>query len=169
MSQHTETPHTSDPAAAEKVKELIGDERLAMLTSVDSDGKLVSRPMALQRLDDDGSLWFLTDDTSPKARQLIRDDRTNLAFQSRGTWISVSGSAQIVEDRDTIHELWNSGAEAWFPDGPDSPGVAALRVDPDTAEYWDSPGGRISSVIAYAKAKITGERPNVGEAKVVDL
>ncbi len=169
MSHHTETPHTADAAAAEKVRELIGDERLAMLTSVDSDGKLVSRPMAVQRLDDDGTLWFLTDDTSPKARQLIRDSRVNLAFQSRGTWISVSGSAEIVEDRATIEGLWNKGAEAWFPDGPSTPEVAALRIDPDTAEYWDTPGGRVSSVLAYAKAKLTGERPDVGEAKVVEL
>lgn len=169
MSHQTQTPHTADAAAAEKVKDLIGDERLAMLTTVDSDGKLVSRPMALQRLDDDGTLWFLTDDTSPKARQLVRDNRTNLAFQSRGTWISVSGSAEIVEDRQTIEELWNKGAEAWFPDGPSTPEVAALRIDPDTAEYWDAPGGRVSSVLAYAKAKLTGDRPNIGEAKVVDL
>lgn len=169
MSHQTETPHTASADAAEKVKELIGDERLAMLTTVDSDGKLVSRPMAVQRLDDDGTLWFLTDDTSPKARQLIRDSRTNLAFQSRGTWISVSGSGEIVEDRATIEGLWNKGAEAWFPDGPSTPEVAALRIDPDTAEYWDAPGGRVSSVLAYAKAKLTGERPNIGEAKVVEL
>lgn len=169
MSHQTETPHTASADAAEKVKELIGDERLAMLTTVDSDGKLVSRPMAVQRLDDDGTLWFLTDDRSPKARQLIRDSRTNLAFQSRGTWISVSGSGEIVEDRATIEGLWNKGAEAWFPDGPSTPEVAALRIDPDTAEYWDAPGGRVSSVLAYAKAKLTGERPNIGEAKVVEL
>lgn len=169
MTHHTQMPHTSERTAAEKVKDLIGDERLAMLTTVDGDGKLVSRPMALQRMDDDGTLWFLTDDTSPKAQQVIRDHRTNLAFQSRGTWISVAGSAQIVEDRQTIEELWDSGAEAWFPDGPSTPEVAALRIDPDTAEYWGSPGGRISSVIAYAKAKLTGERPNIGEAEVVDL
>lgn len=169
MSHQTQTPHTADAAAAEKVKDLIGDERLAMLTTVDSDGKLVSRPMALQRQDDDGTLWFLTDDTSPKARQLMRDSRVNLAFQSRGTWISVSGSGEIVEDRQTIEELWNKGAEAWFPDGPSTPEVAALRIAPDTAEYWDAPGGRVSSVLAYAKAKLTGDRPNIGEAKVVDL
>lgn len=163
------TPHTSDPAAAEKVKELIGDERLGMLTTVDSDGKLVSRPMALQRLDDDGTLWFLTGRDSAKAEQLERDPRINVAFQSRGTWISVAGRGTLVEQRDTIHDLWNAGADAWFPDGPDSPEAIALRVDPGTAEYWDTPGGRVASVLAYAKSKLTGDRPDIGEAKVVDL
>jgi general stress protein 26 len=165
----TEATHTADPDAAEKVKGLIGDERLAMLTTVEPSGKLVSRPMALQRIDDDGTIWFLADRTSAKADQLERDSRVNLAFSSRGTWISVVGDAYLDGNRTVIHDLWNSGAEAWFPDGPDAPDVTALRVDPHTAEYWDSPGGRVASVLAYAKSKVTGDRPDIGETKVVDL
>ncbi len=165
----TNTPHTSDQETAAKVRELIADEKLGMLTTVDPQGKLVSRPMALQRVDEDGTLLFLTDSTTPKAEQVERDHRVNVAFSSSGTWISVSGSGTLHHDRDLIHDLWNAGVDAWFPDGPDSPEVVVLRVDPDTAEYWDTPGGRIASVLAYAKSRITGDRPDVGEAKVAGL
>ena len=55
-------------------------------------------------------------------------------------------------------ELWNSVVEAWFPDGPDDDGVVLLKVEADSAEYWDSPGGRVATAISFAKAKLTGER-----------
>lgn len=165
----TNTPHTSDQASADRVRELIADEKLGMLTTVDEQGKLVSRPMALQRVEDDGTLLFLTDSTTPKADHLARDQRVNVAFQSSGTWISVSGSGELQQDPALVHELWNAGADAWFPDGPDSPDVAVLHVTPDTAEFWDTPGGRVATVVAYAKSRITGDRPDVGEAKVVNF
>lgn len=154
----------------QKVRELIEDSRIAMLTNVDrGQGRLVSRPMAVQEVEDDGTLWFFTSESAPKADQIDADPTVNVAFSSKGSWVSLAGRAVLVEDRAKIHDLWNPGAEAWFPDGPDSPDVGLLRVDPDSAEYWDSPGGRLASVIAYAKAKVTGERPDVGENEVVEL
>lgn len=156
--------------ATEKVNDLISDIKIAMLTNVDrGQGRLVSRPMAVQQVEDDGTIWFFADDTSPKADQLEVDPTVNVAFTSKGTWVSVAGRATVVEDQAKIDELWNKGVEAWFPDGKDSPGVALLRIDPDSAEYWDSPGSKISTALAYAKSKVTGDRPDVGENEVVEL
>ncbi|MBO9531847.1 MAG: pyridoxamine 5'-phosphate oxidase family protein [Solirubrobacteraceae bacterium] len=165
----THTPHTSDQGAADKVRELIADERLGMLTTIDAEGKLTSRPMALQRQEDDGTLLFLTDSTTPKADHLERDRRVNVAFQSNGTWISVAGNGYLDPDRALVRDLWDAGADAWFPDGPDSPDAVVLRVYPSSAEYWDTPGSRVASVLAYAKSRITGERPDIGESQVVDF
>lgn len=156
--------------ATEKVNDLISDIKIAMLTNVDrGQGRLVSRPMAVQQVEDDGTIWFFSDDTSPKADQLEIDPTVNVAFTSKDTWVSVAGRASIVEDKAKIHDLWNKGVEAWFPDGPDAPGVSLLRIEPDSAEYWDSPGSKISTALAYAKSKITGDRPDVGENEVVEL
>lgn len=156
--------------AAEKVKDLISDIRFAMITNIDrTQGRLVSRPMTVQQVEDDGTVWFFADDTSPKADQLEVDPTVNVAFTSSDTWVSIAGRATIVEDKAKIHELWNKGVEAWFPDGPDSPEVSLLRIDPDSAEYWETPGGRVSTALAFAKSKITGERPDVGDNEVVEL
>ncbi len=32
-----------------------------------------------------------------------------------------------------------------------------LRVDVERAEYWDTPGGKVASLISFAKTKLTGE------------
>jgi general stress protein 26 len=44
-----------------KVAELIQDQRLAMLTTRDPFGTLMSRPMALQEVEFDGDLWFFAE------------------------------------------------------------------------------------------------------------
>lgn len=160
----------SDENEAEKVRELMRDARLAMLTSIDrASGRLVSRPMAVQQVEDDGTVWFFASDESPKADQLEQDPTVNVAFTSGSSWVSLAGRGAIVHDRAKIDELWNAGVEAWFPEGKDGSDVALLRVDPDSAEYWDAPGGRVASAIAYAKSKVTGDRPDVGDSGVVEL
>ena len=59
--------------------------------------------------------------------------------------------------------------EAGFPDSKDSPSVALLFVESDSAEYWDTRGGRVASALAVAEAKVAGNRPDVGDSASVDL
>jgi general stress protein 26 len=83
--------------------------------------------------------------------------------------VSLTGSAVIVQDLAKKQELWNSAVEAWFPQGPDDDSVVLLKVEGDSAEYWDSPGGRLATVFSFAKAKVTGQRIDAGENEKVDL
>ena len=41
--------------------------------------------------------------------------------------------------------------------GPGRPNVVLIKVDAHTAEYWDTPGGRVASLLSLAKSKVTGE------------
>jgi hypothetical protein len=42
-------------------------------------------------------------------------------------------------------------------------------VEGDSAEYWDTPGGRLATAFSFAKAKVTGQRIEAGENEKVDL
>ena len=75
----------------------------------------------------------------------------------------------VVDDAEKKRQLWNAVVEAWFPDGPDDPDVVLLRVEAASAEYWDSPGGRLASAISFAKAKLTGQPYDGGENERVQL
>lgn len=165
---HHEQPHASSDEVA-KVRELVKDEKIAMLTTVATDGSLVSRPMGVQAVDFDGDLWFFAAADSHKVAEIARDSAANAAFSGSTSWVSVSGRASLVRDRDTIRELWNTVADAWFPDGPDSPGVVLIRLHADSAEYWDSPGGRVATLFSLVKAKVTGSRYDGGENETVEL
>ena len=78
-------------------------------------------------------------------------------------------SAEVVEDDALARELWSPGIEAWFPQGPDDDSIVMIKVNGETAEYWDTPGGRVASVLSLVKSKATGERYDGGENETVDL
>lgn len=158
----------SEQMPQDKVVSIMQDDRFCMLTSVSSEGRLHAHPMTPQEVTEDGDVWFFIDRTSEQATNISAEKRVNLAFSDGSTWLSVAGHGRILRDEAKISELWNSMVEAWFPDGQDSPDLALLHVEADSAEYWDTPGGRIASALAFAKTKLTGERPS-GHSDSVDL
>lgn len=155
--------------AVAKVNELLHDHHLAMLTTVDEDGALVSRPMGVQDVEFDGDLWFFTALDSHKVAEIRAGSRANAAFAGSSSWLSVSGTAEVVKDTAKARELWGPVAEAWFPDGPETPNLGLIRLHAESAEYWDSPGGRVATAISLVKAKVTGKAYDGGENAAVDL
>jgi general stress protein 26 len=154
---------------ARNVAELVDRARISMLTTMTESGKHVSRPMALQEVEFDGDLWFFAARDSRKVAHIAADPQVNVTVGSSSTWVSLTGRALVVDDRAKKRELWNSVVEAWFPDGPDDYSVVLLKVEGDSAEYWDSPGGRLATVLSFAKAKVTGQRIEGGENEKVEL
>ncbi len=154
----------------EKVRDMIESIRIAMLTTVDEQGNLVSRPMAALQVDEDGSIWFFTQRTSPKVDQIDNNGHhVNLSFAnvSDANYVSVSGTAQEVNDRAKIDELWNPQAKAWFPKGKDDPNLTLLKVHTNMAEYWDSNDSTMVRLFQQAAAAITGNTPKMGENEKV--
>jgi general stress protein 26 len=152
----------------DKVLDIMRSDRFCMLTAVGDQGRLHSHPMTPQEVTEAGDVWFFIDRTSDQAANIEAEKRVNLAFSDGSTWLSVAGHGTLVDDRLKAEKLWNSMVEAWFPDGPDSPDLALLLVESDTAEYWDTPGGRVASALSFVKTKLTGERPS-GNSDTVEL
>jgi general stress protein 26 len=148
---------TQNSAELTQLSELIEDMRVAMLTTMNDQGALVSRPMAPQEMDASGAIWFLTDQHSSKTKHL---DMVNLNFSDSddATYVSICGRGEVVHDRAMIDRVWSSFAKPWFPDGKDSPNLALLKFIPQTAEYWDAPHSKMVRMFAYA-ASIALARP----------
>ena len=148
----------------EKLKGLIDSIDFCMLTTMD-DGHLRSRPMSTQQFEFDGDLWFFTGDQTHKVEDIRKDSRINVAYSDPGgnRYVSVSGRAEIVKDREKIEELWSPVLKAWFPEGLDDPSLCLLKIDVEQAEYWDTPSGKIVQLVGFVKAIATGQEMNVGE------
>jgi general stress protein 26 len=159
----------SDRSGAEKVAELIKGIKIAMFTTVDEQGNFISRPMAQQEVEFDGDLWFFAERNSRKIRQLAANPHVGVTLSSGSTWVSLNGSAEMVTDDAKARELWNSVVEAWMPQGAEDPNTVLIKFHADTAEYWDTPGGRIASVLSFVKAKATGQPYSGGENETVNL
>lgn len=152
-----------------KVAGLIKGNRVGMLTTTDADGTFTSRPMALQEVEFDGDLWFFAEGESRKVSQVHLNPSVNVTVSAASTWVSLNGTATVVTDDAKKRELWNKVVEAWFPDGPDDAKIVLLKVRADSAEYWDTPGGRVASLLSFGKAKATGRPYSGGENEKVEL
>ncbi len=154
----------------EKVRKMVGDIRIAMMTTVDEEGRLMSRPMAALQMDENATIWFFTQKTSPKVAQIEQHERqVNLSFVNvnDADYVSISGTADEIDDRAKIDELWNPQAKAWFPNGKDDPNLTLLRVHTHMAEYWDSNDSMMVRLFQQASAALTGTVPKMGENEKV--
>jgi len=159
----------TETGTVNRLAELAKDIRIAMFTTVDQDGHFVSRPMAQQEVEFDGDLWFFAERDSRVVRNLAFNPHVGVTLSSSDTWISIDGEAEVVDDSAKVHDLWNSWVEAWLPQGPDDPNVVLIKVTGHGAEYWDTPGGRVASILSFAKAKVTGRRYEGAENERIDL
>lgn len=160
---------TETESGSVKVADLAKDVKFAMLTTIDADGELVSRPMAQQAVETDGDLWFFASRDSRKVSHIRANPHVAVTLSSSSTWVSINGSAEVVEDDALARELWSPGIEAWFPQGPDDDSIVMIKVNGETAEYWDTPGGQVATVLSLVKSKLTGKRYSGGENDKIDL
>jgi general stress protein 26 len=153
----------SDEAGFARLKQLIESIRVGLLTTIDLDGSLHTRPIETLRCDVDGTLWFFTDHQSPKAQELSHDMRVSVGYSepSRKTYVVVTGHAQILRDRALAAELWSFAQRAWYPKGLEDEHLAVLRVTLERAEYWEAPG-KASYLFAALAATVTGKQAVVG-------
>ena len=156
----------------EKLKEMIKDIDFCMLSTIDENGYVHSRPMSLNsEVDEEANLWFFTSSESLKAHEIEQSPQVNASFSNpeESQYVSLSGTAEIVKDRAKIKELWKPILKAWFPDGPDQADLALLRVRVEKAEYWDSPSSAVAQVFSFVSAIVTGKQIEMGENKKIDI
>ena len=166
-----ETYNAIEKNPISKLERLMKNIKFAMMTTVDPDGSLFCRPMVCQQIPFDGNLWFLTEKTSGKILSLLKDRNVNLSFSlpSENRFISVSGCAVILQDKEKAKELWNPLYKAWFPKGLEDPDLVLLRVRVENAEYWDSPSSLASKLINFAKVLLDVPQNNLSQHERLTL
>ena len=164
---------------AKKIEELyslVEGIDIAMLTNRNYDGTLVSRPMSTQEKRPRVDFWFVTSTETHKVDEIQAQPEVNLAYYNNKSreWVSVSGRARIVTDRDLIRTLYKPDWKAWFGDeggdrngGPNDPRLALIEVEAHEATYLKSNQPRAVQLFKVAKALITGEPPKSGDLRHV--
>lgn len=165
------TPASTDENI-KKLGELIKDIKVAMLTTVGPASDLHSCPMMTQDVDFDGDLWFFTKKSSGKIANIETDPHVNVVYSSpkNQTYVSVTGKAEVVQDREKIEELWSPAHNLWFEGGKEDPDLVLLRVEVENAEYWESPSSPVVYIMGFAKSLITGKKPpKLGEHEKIEI
>jgi general stress protein 26 len=156
MTQHEE--------AVQKLNKIIRDISIAMLTTVDEQGQLHSRPMDTQKQEFDGDVWFFARATSQVVREIQHHAAVNVAYADGSNYVSLAGNARIVTDIAKKKALWKDDLKVWFDNGPESPDVVLIHVDAISAQYWDGPDGIINKAISVAKVVLTGDDDAFGDS-----
>ena len=131
--------------------------------------ELRSRPMDARVRRKENLIYFLTDIRHQKDDEIARYPKLNLAFADTDAmkYVSLSGEAEMSNDRAKIKELWEPTAKAWW-DSADNPNIRVLKVRPTIAEYWDSPGKAVS-LVKMVVAAATGAKPELGRHEKVAM
>lgn len=151
----------------EQVQAMLEGFRFAMLTTRDEQGMLQAHPLTVQEREFDGDLWFIVGGDAPLVQHVGVDPAVGVSFSGDSSWLSISGTASIVDDPALLDSLWNPVVDAWFPEGPRESKATLLKVDSASAQYWDSPG-RLATLVSLVTSKVTGE-PKGGESGTVQL
>ena len=160
---------TNDNAGnIERAWELMKKIGFAMLVTRDGD-KLRARPMSAYLEREKNEIYFLTDARRHKDDEIAGNPGINLSFAdpSSQKYVSLTGTAVVSNDRAKIKELFSTPAKAWW-DSADDPNIRVLKITPDDAEFWDSPG-TVISYVKMAAAAVTGTRPDIGKNRKVSM
>lgn len=150
--------------AIKKLKELAEDAKICMFITFTTERPMPCRPMALQKVEADGTLQFLSATSSHKNHQIKNDDEVQLLFANTGSseYLNIYGQARISKDREKIKELWSPLAKAWFQDGPEDPKISLISVSPISCKYWDTKHNKLVSILKIAAAVVTGKTMDDG-------
>jgi general stress protein 26 len=167
-------PDSSHDAGRDKLWELIKQMRFAMFTTRHENGHLHSRPMTTQngKVDEGDALWFFMSRSSEPVADIQASDQVNVAYADPGkdTYVSVSGTAALVDDPAQKRRLWSRINDAWFPGGPDDPDVALVQVRITHAHYWDVDTNKVVQLIKMLTASVTDRPPHdMGESGEVRM
>lgn len=139
------------PEAISKIKELVNSAKSCFFLSNIKTGIPASvRPMSVQKVDDEGNLWFLSAKDSHKNSDLSTDPMVHLLFQgsAHSDFLNIYGIATVSDDKQKIDELWEPILKVWFTEGKDDPRISVIKVEPTEGYYWDNKHG---NAIAFIK------------------
>lgn len=146
----------TDPAPAKRLEDLFDNGSTVMvMTMIGHEHS--SRPMTVVAVDGH-RLNFLVDKTAEWTEAVASGAavvHVTLSDVRKNDYVALNGSASITEERAEIERLWNPAASAFFS-GKDDPNVAVMRFDATDGQYWDSPSGRLGSLVAMVKAAVGG-------------
>jgi len=156
--------------AEARVWDIIEKTSVGMLTTHCSDG-LRARPLEARPDRQAGVIQFVTDVRGLKDDEITADPNVGFTVinSDENAYLSITGRATVTRDNITAAKIWKKTDDVWWPDGPRDANVRVLTIKPIKAELWDGPASTLVAVFEFAKARLTGEKPNLGEKRKVTV
>lgn len=158
-----------DQPDIERVWDIVEKVGVGMLTTRFAGG-LRARPIE-PRLDrEQGVIRIVTDARGFKDDEIESTPDVGLVVVCAAdkAYLSITGRAAVTRDAAMAKRIWHKTDDMWWS-GPDDPNVRVIVLTPALAELWDGPSSSMVAAYEMAKAKITGEKPDLGENRKVTV
>ena len=148
----------------DRVWDILEKNSIGMLATQFAGG-LRARPLDARPDREVGAIFFVTDAHNDKDDEIAA--RPDVCFvvvvPKDNVYLSITGRASVSRDPAKAKEIWKKTDDVWWKGGPDDANARVLRIEPITAELWDGPSSSLVAAYEFAKAKVTGEKPFLGE------
>jgi general stress protein 26 len=153
------------------LNELVESVRICLFTTLSDKQEFSSRPMSTAKVEEDGSLWFFTNEYSLKSKEISKENQVTLGYSdpSKNTYLYVNGTAEIVDDQVRKEAYWSPAVKAFFPEGIEDPRLTLIKVTPEVAEYWDASSSKMIVAFNMLKAIVTGETFDEGRHEKISF
>ena len=146
--------------AIRKIKELTDKASTCFFcTNIRMGKPFATRPMSVQKFDEQGNFWFLSANDSHKNDEIAAEPTVQLLFQGSdySDFLHIYGKATISENRQKIKELWQPILKVWFTEGVDDPRISVIKVEPLEGYYWDTKNNMVVGMIKRVAGAIAGK------------
>jgi general stress protein 26 len=161
---------TSSEGKLDVVWSLMQEIKVPMVVTHDGDnGRMRASPMAAHLDPDANAIFFLTDAQAAKDKEIDLNDTVCLVFSDirKQHYVSLTGRAELSDDRAKIKQLWSALDSAFWSDEND-PSIRVLKITPTIAEYWGR-AGAVASTVEMVKAALTGSQPELRSNEKMEL
>lgn len=139
------------------IQAMVKDIKYTMMTTRNGENHLHSCPMNTTETSIGAKeIWFIGHTPSETVDNIKQNAEVNLAYvtQDADKYLSVSGTAELVDDAEKLDELWTVMYNAYFEQGKEDSRVQLIKVVPHDAEYWAN-GNAIASAAKMTAAAVT--------------
>ena len=123
-----------------QIYQFISEQKTAFLASVNEQGYPVIRAMLAPRKIENGEIYFSTNTSSNKVKQILADDKACVYFYKRGKFkyqgVTIIGEVEVCTDQPTKDEIWQFGDRLFYKKGVTDPDYCVLKFKCKSAEYY---------------------------------
>lgn len=149
-----------DHEAIQKFRDLVKDVTICMFTTMDESNDLTSRPMFTSNVDEEGNVWFFTNEFSEKINEVSKDNLVHLIYSHpvKNIYVDVKGTCSVIIDKKKMEELWDPALKSWFPQGLEDSKICLVKVATETAHFWNHSFSKMGLLFGMIRSITKGDR-----------
>lgn len=166
-----EETRLQDREAIKKFRDLVNDVTICMFTTLDENHELTSRPMFTSSVDDEGNVWFFTNEFSEKITEVSKDNLVHLIYSHpvKNIYVDVRGTCSLIIDKKKMEELWDPTLKNWFHEGLEDSKICLVKVATETAHFWNHSASKMGLLFQMIRSITKGDQYKETEKGKLDL